>query len=268
MILSKDEAVCLVLGCSDRNTISSTTKLNKLLARLNLFFIPIDFHFTLNKYGSFDADLSSLKGNDIYSIEPYKVGDTECHKYILEPNGKELFETDVKKKIYKILIKEEFDELKKKIHNLSLLNAEQISNNEHRKLLIDVDERFKLEQRLNEVFVELNDIYQKINDIKDDSIEEIKLKGLIEYSFHLIKFLKEKRFKRLEEKDYDFDADMFDYYFLHNIWEIIPFIKEQISTDKKDTIRINKYYQYIINSVRENYPFSIYNKDLKDIICS
>jgi len=268
MILSKEESVCLVLGLSEKHEISSTTKLNKLVARLNLFFIPLDFVFTLNKYGSFNAELSSLKETDYYDVEPYKTNGKEGHRYVLKEKGKELFETDVKKKISKILTKEEFDELKSEIHKLSILNANQISNNEHRKLLVDVDDRFKLEQRLNEVFVELNEIYQKIGGIQDDSIETVKLKGLIEYSFYLIKFLREKRFKHLGEREYDFDAYMFDYYFLYNIWKIIPFIKEQISTDKKDSIRINKYYQHIINCVREDYPFSIHNKDLKYLISS
>ena len=49
MILSKDESICLTLSLSEKNIVSSTTKLNKLLARLNLFFIPIDFNFSLNR---------------------------------------------------------------------------------------------------------------------------------------------------------------------------------------------------------------------------
>lgn len=265
MILSKEEAICLVLGSSDKNIISSTTKLNKLLARLNLFFIPIDFNFTLSRYGSFDAELSQLKDNDYYHIESYEINGKKCHKYILKPMGKELFDIKVKKKIAEILTKEEFDELKAEIYNLSELNANQISNNEHKKLLVDVEDRFRLNQKLNVVLADLYDLYEKINEITEDSLESIRLKALIEYSYYLIKFLKEKRFKRLEEKEYDFDAHMFDYYFLADIKEIIPFIKEQISEIKKDAIRINKYYQYIINSVRE-YPFSLENKNLKELV--
>lgn len=37
MILSKDEAISLILAWSDKNSVFSVTKLNKLLARLNLF---------------------------------------------------------------------------------------------------------------------------------------------------------------------------------------------------------------------------------------
>jgi len=266
MILTKEEAICLVLKSSDKNTISSTTKLNKLLARLNLFFIPIDFSFTLNKYGSFDAELSSLEGNDYYSVDSYEIKGKKCHKYILKPKGKELFETNVKKKIFKILTKEEFDKLRETIHYLSTLGANQISGEEHSKLLVDVDDRFKLEQKLNEIFVELSELYKKIDEIKENCLEDVKLKALIEYSYYLIKFLREKRFNRLDEKSYDFDAYMFDYYFLHNIGEIIPFIKGQTSKVKKDGIRINKYYQYIINSVGEDYPFSLKNKNLKDLV--
>ena len=64
MILSKEEAICLVLGLSEKNIVSSTTKMNKLLARLNLFFIPIDFNFSLNRFGSFNAELDAISSND------------------------------------------------------------------------------------------------------------------------------------------------------------------------------------------------------------
>ncbi len=268
MILTKDESICLVLGLSYQTTISSNTKLNKLLARLNLFFIPIDFSFSLNKYGSFNAQLSSLEDTDHYKIEPYSINDKEGRKYILTKKGKEFFETDIKKKLSKIMTIEDIAKLSSEIYHLSTLRADEISDNEHKILLVDVDERFKLGQKLNEVLVDLTDLYNEINNIKEDSITNIRLKALLEYSYHLIKFLKEKRFNRLDEQSYDFDAHMFDYYFLHNIGSIIPFLKEQIKSSKKDKIKINKYYHYILNSVREDYPFSIENKDLKDLIVS
>lgn len=267
MILSKDESMSLVLGLSEKNTISSTTKLNKLLARLNLFFIPIDFNFSLNKFGSFNAELDTLSSNDFFTVESYIYNNRDCHKYILKQDGLKLYETDVMKKLKKIMKQNEFDELKKEIYNLSMLRAEDIAENEHKKLLLDVDDRFKLEQKLNEVFIDLKDIYMEIGLLKEESIVSIRLKALIEYSYHLIKYLREKKFKRIDEKDYDFDAYMPDYYFLYNIGKIIPFLKKQINEKNKDEISINKYYQYIVNSMRD-YPFSIENPDLKDLIAS
>jgi len=265
MILSKEEAICLVLGLSEKNIVSSTTKLNKLLARLNLFFIPIDFNFSLNRFGSFNAELDTISSNDFFTVESYLYNDKECHKYILKQEGLKLYKTNVLQKLKKIMKQNEFDNLKNEIYNLSKLRAEDISENEHKKLLLDVDDRFKLKQKLNEVFIDLKDIYSEINLLKEDSIISIKLKALIEYSYYLIKYLREKKFRRLDEEDYDFDAYMFDYYFLSNIGTIVPFLKKQIKEEKKDEILINKYYQYIINSVRD-YPFSLNNPNLKDLI--
>ena len=265
MILSKDESICLVLGLSEKNIVSSTTKLNKLLARLNLFFIPIDFSFSLNRFGSFNAELDTVSSNDFFTVEPYMYNDKECHKYILKQEGRVLYENTVLKKIKKIMKQNEFDDLKKEIYSLSKLRADAISENEHKKLLLDVDERFKLEQKLNEVFTDLKDIYSQINLLKEGSIASIRLKALIEYSYYLIKYLREHRFKRIDEEDYDFDAHMLDYYFLHNIGEITLFLKKQIKEKDKDEISINKYYQYIVNSVKD-YPFSIENPDLKELI--
>ena len=59
---------------------------------------------------------------------------------------------------------------------------------------------------------------------------------------------------------------MFDYYFLDNISQIIPFLNKQISEKEKNGVSINKFYQYFVNSVKEGYPFSINNKDLKELI--
>ena len=95
MILSKDEAICLILGMSKNMEVSSPTKLNKLLARLNLYFIPIDISFSLNKFGSFSADLSSLQANDYYGLSPYnymgrssisEMNDATREKFLLSLN--------------------------------------------------------------------------------------------------------------------------------------------------------------------------------------
>ena len=266
MILSKDESICLVLNLSKNKEVSSPTKLNKLLARLNLYFIPIDINFSLNKFGSFNADLSSLEENNYYGISHYQYMGRTVNKFILKPEGEELFKETIKPKIDGILTEEEFSSLKETIGNLSSLSASEISDNEHMKLLVDIDDRFKLQQKINENFVEMSDLYGQIRDIIENKIVDIRLKALIEYCYHLSKYLKEQRFKHLSEEEYDFDAHMFDYYFLDNIAQVIPFLKEQISIKDKDTITINKFYQYFINSIKEEYPFSINNENLKELI--
>jgi len=266
MILSKDEAICLILGISKNKEVSSPTKLNKLLARLNLYFIPIEINFSLNKFGSFSADLSSLQANDYYDVAPYSYMGRIVNKFVLKSKGQELFTETIKLKINKILTDEEFNSLKETIQYLNSLSVTEISDNEHKKLLVDIDDRFKLQQKINENFIELFDLYQQIGKLPENKIAEIRLKALIEYCYQLIKYLKEKRFELLSEEEYDFNAHMFDYYFLDNISQIIPFLNKQISEKEKNGVSINKFYQYFVNSVKEGYPFSINNKDLKELI--
>lgn len=269
MRLTRDEAICLVLELSENKAISSPTKLNKLLARLNLHFIPVDINFSLNKYGSFNSDLKHLEGNQYYQIEEYTLkSGMPSKRFILTATGEELFDSIIKSKINEILTKEDFAELKEEIKSLSILNADEISGNEHKKLLVDVEDRYKLEQNTNTTFCDMLDLFDKINEIPEDTMAEISLKALIEYCFNLIKYIKDVRFKKIPE-DYDYDAYMFDYYFLHNINEIVPFLNEQVAKKEKDGIRINKYYQYFVNSVQENnYPFSLDNENLDKLIAS
>lgn len=268
MILSKEESICLILGFSKDNNVSSTTKLNKLLARLNLFFIPIDIPFQLNKYGSFNAELASLESNSFYKIEEYDYENKICHKYKLDEEGKKLSDKVIKNKLSKIMTAEDIKEVRDSIYELSSLRADEISGEEHKKLLVDIDDKTKLRNKLNEILVDLFDLYNEQKEIKGDNITDIKLKALIEYSYYLIRFLKEKRFKNLKDSSYNFDAYMFDYYFLYNLGKIIPFLKEQLNSDIKEEIKINRYYQYLINSVREKYPFSLDNPDLNKLISS
>lgn len=265
MILSKDEALCLVLHLSSKKEISSRTKLNKLLARLNLHFIPIDIEFSLNKFGSFSAELSGLEETNFYGISSYQWGDGKtATKYTLKPQGEELYEKVIKPKLDKIMTANDFAELKKEIEHLSTLAADRISDDEHKKLLVDVDDKFKLQQHINITATDLFDLYDEVKKLHEDSIATVRLKALVEYCFYLMKYLKEVRFKNLSE-DYDFEAYMFDYYFLYNIHKIVGFLKQQASQTEKDGIRINKYYQYIINSVGDKYPFSIDNPNLKEL---
>jgi hypothetical protein len=163
---------------------------------------------------------------------------------------------------------EDIKEVRDSIYELSSLRADEISGEEHKKLLVDIDDKTKLRNKLNEILVDLFDLYNEQKEIKGDNITDIKLKALIEYSYYLIRFLKEKRFKNLKDSSYNFDAYMFDYYFLYNLGKIIPFLKEQLNSDIKEEIKINRYYQYLINSVREKYPFSLDNPDLNKLISS
>ena len=266
MILSKDEAICLILSLSKNKEVSSPTKLNKLLARLNLFYIPVDIDFTLNKFGSFNADLSELRENDYYSTSQYEYKEKNVNKFILKPKGEVLIKEVVEQKLKRILTEEELKSLGENISYLSSLTATEISDNEHSILLVDVDDRFRLEQKINETFIELKDLYQGLNDIPENTIVEIRLKALIELCYYLIKYLKEMKFKRLQDKEYDFHSNMFDYYFLENIHSIIPFLKRAVLNNNNEGITINKYYQYFINSVRDRHPFSIYNESLNEIV--
>ena len=265
MLLSKDEAICLVLGLSQNKKITTITKLNKLLARLNLFLIPIDIDFRLNKFGSFNSELGELNTNELYEIQRYTINNSEHKSCKLKENGEYVF-NKVKKRMQEIFTDEEFTELKKEINFLSQLSASDLSEKEHEILLVDKDERFKLEQRLNDNYISLMDLYDEIDKIKEDSIISIKLKALIEYCYYLMKYLKERRFKSIPE-EYEFDAFMFDYYFLAILQKyIIPFLVKQITEKDINTVKINRYYQYIVNYPKGRYPFSIDNENLNQII--
>lgn len=267
MLLSKEEAISLVLFFSKGQTILSSTKLNKLVARLNLFFIPTEIDFSLNKWGSHDESLSNLQETEYYEVgtTPYKGN--QVQKVILKDRGKEKAQ-EVIKKIYEVLTDEEVNELRSKIYELSGYSAAQISEDEHRELLVDADEKYKIKQTSSEIHIEMLDLYAEIDKVPANTIINIRFRALIEYCYYLTKYLKEK-FERLNEGsiEYNFGAYMLDYYFIRNIKKnIIPFIKEQMSSEEKDTIKINKFYNFIVNSATDRYPFSLYNKNLKELI--
>lgn len=268
MILSKDEAISLILNFSDKNNIFSITKLNKILARLNLHFIPIDVDFSLNQYGSYNAELSDLKSGEYYDINKVKYKGRMFNKYTITEKGRKLFIEKIQKKLKTIMTDEELSCFKERIFELSQKQAREISDDEHKKLLVDVEDKFKLKQRINEINVEFYDLYEILDSIPEKSLDDIKFKALIEYCYFLIKYIKNKMDKKLDdESTYDFDAYMFDYYFIYNIYTfILPFIKKEIDIPNKNPIKLNKYYQFIIESVQHQYPFSIYNKDLKDLM--
>lgn len=267
MILSKDEAICLVLKFSKNRKINSLMKLNKLVARLNLYFIPIAVDFSLNKWGSFDANLRELEPNEYFDKSFYQYKGKEIPLFELKKKGEELANQVLNSKIKRVLKEDEINNLKKDLFERSQLSAEELSQEEHKKLLVDEEDRPELIQRINMVAVDMTDLYREIDKIPQETIEGIRLAALIEYCYHLSKFLKERRFKDIEDKGYDFDAYMFDYYFLYLLnKEVIPLIKTQIEKKEKEGILINKYYQYFVNSVKDRYPFSLDNPNLFKIM--
>src|SRR3989338_5115996 len=177
MILSREEAICLILEFSDRNTVTSPTKLNKLLARLNLNFIPIDIDFSLNKYGSYNAEISNLTENQFFKIEHYKLKNgIESRKFIQKLDGKKFFFEIVKPKIDQILTTEDFKILRDEINELSKLKAEEISDNEHKKLLVDTENRYKLEQKINSTFCDMYDLYGEAKLIPEETMVDLNFK--------------------------------------------------------------------------------------------
>ena len=254
-----------MLEFSKNNEINSKTKLNKLLARLNLFMIPVDINFSLNRFGSFTMDIQDLETNKLFQVSSYNYKEREIPYYKIQSEGKILVEKIIKQKLSKILSSNEIVDIKIEIETLSELRADEIADNEHCKLLVDVEDRFKLAQRINTVFIDMIDLYDKIKNIKESNEIELKLNALIEYCYFLSKYLKEKRFKNIENEDYDYDSRMLDYYFLYNLEKIIPKLKEEIIKETKNRILINKFYQYFINNIGD-YPFSLKNPDLKELI--
>ncbi len=267
MILSKNEAICLVLNFSKNKKINSLMKLNKLVARLNLYFVPIAVDFSLNKWGSFDANLRDLETNEYFDKSFYGYKDKQIPLFQLNKEGNKLAEQAISNKIKKILKEEELITLEKDIFERSQLLAKELSEEEHEELLVDKEDRQKLIDRINFVAVDMFDLFQEIDKISKDTLEEIRLAALIEYCYYLSKYLKEKKFKNIETEEYDFDAYMFDYYFAYLLdKEVVPLLKSQMKSKEIDEILINKYYQYFVNSVKDRYPFSLENPDLFKII--
>lgn len=266
MILSKDEAICLILEFSENKEISSLTKLNKLLARLNLHLIPTKFDFVLNKFGSYCQELKLLEENDQFAIEEYEMNDNIHQKYILKDRGSQFAKDVAENKIRKIMNDDEILSLKNEILELSKLRATEISDDEHRSLFVDTSDKFKLMQRVNSTFVDLIDLYAEIDTIEENTLTDIKFKALIEYCYYLCKYFKEKRFKNLSE-DYDYNVYMFDYYLLFALEKkVIPFLKSNIKSNERDEKITFRYYNYIIDSVKDKHPFSLENPDLKELI--
>jgi len=266
MILSQDEAICLILDLSQNKEVSSLTKLNKLLARLNLHLIPTGFEFSLNKFGSYCQELKLLEENDKFAIKEYNINNKTHQKYIIKDNGLQLAREVEENKLRKIMNDNEMLSLKNEISELSKLGAGEISDNEHIRLFVDTSDKFKLIQRVNSTFMDLMDLYAEIDSVEENTLTDIKFKALVEYCYYLCNYFKEKRFKNLSD-DYDYDAYMFDYYLLFALEkQVIPFLKSNIKSKERDEKITFRYYNYIIDSVKDKHPFSLENPHLKELV--
>lgn len=268
VILTEEESISLILFCSKNNSIFGKMKLNKLLARLNLFLIPCDIEFSLNKFGSYNANLEELQTNEYFEITINKSYGKDIPVYFIKEEGQKLVAEIVIPKLLEIYEKKEISLIKEKIFNLSLLDAQDISSDEHKKLLVDIDDKFKLKQKINEILIELTDFYLEIDKIPENSIFDIKLSAMIEYSYFLIKYLERKMTSKLDdESKFDFDSYMFDYYFIYILYdEVLPFIKREFKSHDNNEKLLTRIYGFLTESVKYKYPFSLHNENLKDLL--
>ena len=222
-------------------------------------------YFELNRYGSYDFDLGFLQNNEYYHLEnyPLRTGGIGT-KYELEKGGEDLYKKKVKRKLEKIFSEQEIDDLKETIHHLSTLSASEISEDEHEKLLVDSGDRHKLLAKARTVHIEMLDLMEEMGKIPSETLAQIRLRALIEYGFHLSKYL-QKKFEKLGDR-YDHGAYMSDYYLLKSLDECVKFIEDQIKSGVDNETKINRYYQYIINFSKGRYPFSLDNPKLGKII--
>lgn len=256
--LSVQEACAIVLFWSKNKRISSKTKLNKLVASLHNWLIPLDFRFELNRFGSQCLEVESQFGNsDYFGIESARnYQGTELY---LKPVGEELAKNAIKK-IMPLYNEKEQEEISTWIYQASQKAANVLSEEEHINQLYDEDQRPKLVRRVNETHIELLDLCAAIKNKKPSSEEEVDKFALIEYSYFLSKFLKEKRFKKIDDEGYEFGADTLNYYYIKYLEELVKKLKSNTKFD------YNKEYQKLIASSKENYPFSLHNEDLKNIV--
>src|SRR3989338_3884039 len=202
MMLSKEEAICLILGFSEKHQVNSLTKLNKLLARLNLFQIPVNIDFTLNKFGSYNADLELLEDTQYYGVEEYEWNGGTGTKLVLKEEGKAYHSKIVDLKLKKMFTPLELEKVRGRINYLSRLSASEISNEEHKTLLVDVEDRFKLEQKINETYIDMMDLHAQLKSLSEESIADVKFKALIEFSYHLLGYLKNVKLKNIPSGKY------------------------------------------------------------------
>jgi hypothetical protein len=261
-MLTKDEAISLALYWGD-GKINSEVVLQKTVARLLSFLIPLECEFKLNKYGSDCLEIRESSNTEFYEKSEYNWSCGKGKKYILTNKGNELAKQTIQK-IKNLISENELINVKNEITLVSKMNANEASQNEHLKLLIDEDMRPKLSYRIKNVHISLLDIYNEIKNNEAINTAQISLYGLIEYAFYLSKFIMEKRFKGIENKGYDFDADMKDYYYLEYLEKLIDVIKENLNNPNEKML--DNHYNRMLNFANEGYPFSLNNPDLMSLI--
>lgn len=255
--LSLNEAVCLVLNLAKNNKINSTTTLQKSVARLQKYLILLEFEFLLNKYGSDSPELRSQDGNEFFSKEPYDYTGGTGYSFLIKEKGFELAKS-AEEKIKSFISEDEFKDLKNEIISLSSMSAAEASDNEHSLLLVDLKNREKLIFKINSVNIDLYDLYEKLNDTNEHNLT---YNALVEYLYNLSKFLKEKRFKNIDDKGYTYEKEMYDYYLLLNLEESLKSIQNSPSEEW-----LEKTYNKFIEFGKVNHVFSIENPDLMRLI--
>ncbi len=254
-MLLGQEAVCLTLYFAKDKRISSKTKLNKLLAKLDQFFIPSKIDFKLNRFGSQAINLPDSNG--FFNIRKYEKGTA----YELTGKGALLVEEKVLPYLKETTNEEELKDLQEEIRTGSELSADEISRMEHESLKLDVEDRDFLRQVANEIHIDFLDLKEEKT---SNTYKGLMLAGLVDYCFHLSKYLKNK----FEKKEgYGFDDNMLDYYFLAAMKRILPKIKEYQKTNNFSENQVERYYNYFTETAKKKeYPFSLDNKDLRKLV--
>lgn len=263
-MLAKNEAISLVLFLG-KGTINSTVTLQKSVARLLSYLIPLEYEFKLNKYGSDCKEIRDMSSTEWYDLEPYTWKGGTGRKYQITEKGRQLAEEVLQYKVTKLLTVEETELMKEEIEDVASMSADEASKDEHEKLLVDKEDRHKLIYRINNVHIELLDLHEPIKNTEPKTLEEIDLYALIEYAYYLSKFIKEIRFKGIEQTGYDFEADMRDYYYIEYLeTKLIPEIK--LSLKNPDEKKLSKLYSKLKAFGDEGYKFSLKNPELMKLI--
>ena len=260
MGLSLDDAIVFVLMNSRGNRIMGKTRRNKLVARLKMMMIPVDADFYLDKYGSRCSELETLQNTPYYWIEDNYGGTVH-----ITDEGKKVYDS-VLTKLKRFFSLDGIDQIRRTIYDLSQLNKEEISDNEHNELLVDIETRFKLEQTLNELEAEFQDLLEYTNETEEDDFADVYFNGIIEYHYHLVRFLKSRKLEGLDEMDYDFDSDMTDYYLIVIMKKIaLPMLKEQSRISIKDENKLKSYYRRLKEEIK-NYTFFFFYEDFQKLV--
>lgn len=267
-MLSKKEAIAFCLFFSNNNRIGSKTKLNKIVASLNVNGIPVNTIFILNKNGSFCEELTE-GCEDILSEYAYNYGEKKGISFTLTDKGKELAKEVLHRKILIAFDELEISTIKERINYFNSLDSSSLSEFEHIKLKVNIDDRFKLNQTSNSVNIDYLDIYSGFMKIKTDSFATIDLKGISQFYFYLSGYLR-KKFNKLDDT-YQFGALMINYYLLFLLQEQIEIFKipvEDLLVNKNKSLhRLNRGYDAVQELIKiYDYPFSLENPKISEVV--